>query len=63
MFLTSMAAVAKLHQDDPTALQKVTHTAGFSLGEYSALTFAGVMDIATAVRLLKVRVGRHGCRL
>ncbi len=60
VFLTSMAAVAKLHQDDPTALQKVTHTAGFSLGEYSALTFAGVMDIATAVRLLKVRSDAMG---
>ena len=60
VFLTSMASVAKLHQDDPTALQKVTHTAGFSLGEYSALTFAGVMDIATAVRLLKVRSDAMG---
>ena len=60
VFLTSMASVAKLHQDDPTALAKVTHTAGFSLGEYSALTFAGVMDIATAVRLLKVRSDAMG---
>ena len=60
VFLTSMASVAKLHQDDPSALSKVTHTAGFSLGEYSALTFAGVMDIATAVRLLKVRSDAMG---
>ena len=30
-------------------------TAGFSLGEYSALTFAGVMELDTALTLLKVR--------
>lgn len=60
VFLTSMAAVAKLDQDDPSALAKCATTAGFSLGEYSALTFAGVMDIATAVRLLKVRSDAMG---
>ena len=55
VFLTSMAAVLKLKKDDPKALAKADVTAGFSLGEYSALVFAGVMDVDTCLRLLKVR--------
>ena len=55
VFLTSMAAVKKLQREDPKAVNKCAATAGFSLGEYSALTFAGVMELDTALTLLKIR--------
>ncbi|KAH8093678.1 hypothetical protein JL720_4828 [Aureococcus anophagefferens] len=55
VFLTSMAAVKTLERDDPDAVARCSVTAGFSLGEYSALTFAGVMDLDTALTLLKLR--------
>mmetsp|Transcript_23415 Transcript_23415/g.76981 ORF Transcript_23415/g.76981 Transcript_23415/m.76981 type:complete len:434 (+) Transcript_23415:126-1427(+) len=55
VFLTSMAAVKKLEKDDPDAVARCNVTAGFSLGEYSALTFAGVMELDTALTLLKIR--------
>ena len=55
VFLTSMAAVKKLEKDDPDAVARCNVTAGFSLGEYSALTFAGVMELETALTLLKLR--------
>lgn len=55
VFLTSLAAVKKVERDDPSALAKATACAGFSLGEYTALTFAGVLELETALRLLKVR--------
>mmetsp|Transcript_23494 Transcript_23494/g.70418 ORF Transcript_23494/g.70418 Transcript_23494/m.70418 type:complete len:389 (-) Transcript_23494:17-1183(-) len=55
VFLTSMAAVKKLQKEDPKAVAACDVTAGFSLGEYSALTFAGVMELSTALKLLKVR--------
>ena len=55
VFLTSMAAVKKLQREDPKAVAACSATAGFSLGEYSALTFAGVMELDTALTLLKVR--------
>ncbi|KAH8061959.1 [acyl-carrier-protein] S-malonyltransferase [Aureococcus anophagefferens] len=55
VFLTSMAAVKKLEKDDPDAVARCNVTAGFSLGEYSALTFAGVMELDTALTLLKLR--------
>lgn len=55
VFLTSMAAVKKLQREDPKAVASCAVTAGFSLGEYSALTFAGVMEMDTALKLLKVR--------
>ena len=55
VLLTSLAAVKKLECDDPAALANCAACAGFSLGEYTALVFAGVMELATAVELLKVR--------
>ncbi|KAJ1457637.1 hypothetical protein M885DRAFT_514645 [Pelagophyceae sp. CCMP2097] len=55
VFLTSLAAVRQLQVEDPKAVSDASACAGFSLGEYTALAFAGVMEVSTAVRLLKVR--------
>jgi len=55
VFLTSLAAMKKLAAEDPSVVANATVTAGFSLGEYTALAFAGVLDLKTAIALLKVR--------
>ena len=43
------------HQGGVVLAEKATFLAGHSLGEYSALTAAGVFSLATAARLLRVR--------
>lgn len=60
VFLTSLAAAMKLQSDDPSAIARATVTAGFSLGEYTALVFAGVVDTRTALELLRVRANAMG---
>ena len=55
VFLTSLAAVKTLEFGDPETVRKANVCAGFSLGEYTALAFAGVLDLKTAVTLLKLR--------
>lgn len=51
MYAVEMAAAAALDECDITA----DMTAGFSLGELSALTYAKVMDIETGMRLVSAR--------
>lgn len=55
IMVTSLAAVHKLTAANPDAANKFTHAAGFSLGEYSALVFAGAMTLEDALRLVKRR--------
>ena len=52
IFVTSLATVAKAQAAAPFA---VSHLAGFSLGEYSALVYAGSLTFEDGVRLLKTR--------
>ena len=44
VFVASMAAVEALKESNPTALQDCYATAGFSVGEYSALVLAGAIS-------------------
>jgi [acyl-carrier-protein] S-malonyltransferase len=55
ILVTSLAAleVLRARPDDPLAA--ATITAGLSLGEYTALVFAGALDFDDAVRLVDVR--------
>ena len=55
LFVTSMAAVAVLRQDQPDLVTKVKAVAGLSLGEYSAICFAGGLDFEDALRLVQRR--------
>jgi len=55
MFVTSMAAVEKLRADSPAALASCTVAMGLSLGEYSALCFAGAFSFEDGVKLTKAR--------
>jgi len=55
LFVTSMAALEKLKQDSPEVVDACRITAGLSLGEYSALCFAGVMSFEDALRVVRRR--------
>lgn len=55
IFVASMAAVEKLRQDDPSKLDEATCAMGLSLGEYSALCFAGAISFEDGVKITKAR--------
>lgn len=55
LFATSMAALEKLKAEAPESIDACTVTAGLSLGEYSALCFAGVMSFDDGLRVVRAR--------
>jgi [acyl-carrier-protein] S-malonyltransferase len=56
IFVASMAAVEKLKQEQgQEALDAATCAMGLSLGEYSALCFAGAISFQDGVKITKVR--------
>jgi [acyl-carrier-protein] S-malonyltransferase len=55
LFVCSLAAVEKIRAEQPTLLDEATIAAGLSLGEYTALVFAGAMDFETGLRLVQER--------
>jgi len=56
IFVASMAAVEKLKKDAGAAkVDEATITMGLSLGEYSALCFAGALSFEDGVRVTKAR--------
>lgn len=56
IFVASMAAVEKLRQEEgDDAVDAATCAMGLSLGEYSALCFAGALDFADGVKVTKAR--------
>ena len=55
---TSLAILATLHEDPAELASQFGATAGLSLGEYSALVFAGSLDFEDAVALVRKR-GRY----
>jgi [acyl-carrier-protein] S-malonyltransferase len=56
IFVASMAAVEKLKQESgEEALEEATCAMGLSLGEYSALCFAGALSFADGVKITKAR--------
>lgn len=55
IFVSSMACVEKLKQESPDALNECTVAMGLSLGEYSALCFAGAFSFEDGVKLTKAR--------
>ena len=56
LFVAGLAAVEKLREENPAALEGCSATAGLSLGEYTALVFAGAMTFKDG---LKVRSFIH----
>ncbi|VDD90918.1 unnamed protein product [Enterobius vermicularis] len=55
IFVSSMATWEKARQEDETLFDRVTHTAGFSIGEYNSLVLAKVLSFRNALRIIKVR--------
>lgn len=55
IFVASLAALEHLKATQPDALNGVVATAGLSLGEYTALVYAGVMSFDDGLRVVKAR--------
>jgi [acyl-carrier-protein] S-malonyltransferase len=55
LFVTSLAAIEQLRDRSPEAVLSCEATAGLSLGEYTALVFAGAMEFEEGLRLVAVR--------
>jgi len=55
IFVASLAALEALKQTNPEVLAEIVATAGLSLGEYTALVFAGALDFADALRVVRQR--------
>ncbi|CAK6950083.1 malonyl-CoA-acyl carrier protein transacylase%2C mitochondrial [Scomber scombrus] len=55
VFVTSLAAVERLNQENPKAIETCVAAAGFSVGEFAALVFSGAMNFAEALYAVKVR--------
>ena len=55
LFVASLAALESLKASDPQTVAACTATAGLSLGEYTALVFAGVMSFEDGLRVVQQR--------
>lgn len=55
IYLASMASVETLRELRPEAVERPVAVAGLGLGEYSALTFAGVMDFEVGMQVVQER--------
>ncbi|HEX4413016.1 MAG TPA: ACP S-malonyltransferase [Lacipirellulaceae bacterium] len=55
LFVSSLAALEVLKQEQPAIVDQCAATAGLSLGEYTALVFAGVMDFEAGLRVVQER--------
>lgn len=55
LFVTSLAALEALRQRSPEVVERCEGAAGLSLGEYTALVFAGVMEFEVALRVVQQR--------
>jgi [acyl-carrier-protein] S-malonyltransferase len=55
IFVASLAALKSLEQSDPGAVASCQGAAGLSLGEFTALTFAGVLTFEDGLRLVQRR--------
>ncbi|KAJ8911979.1 hypothetical protein NQ315_003258 [Exocentrus adspersus] len=55
VMVCSLAAIEKLKEERPNAVANCVATAGFSLGEITALVFAGALEFEAALKLVDVR--------
>jgi len=55
LFVTSLAAVESLRDEVPEAVLSCEAVAGLSLGEYTAMVFAGVMEFEDGLKLVQAR--------
>src|SRR3954470_15926060 len=55
LFVASLAALEQLKENAPELVEGCAAAAGLSLGEYTALVFAGVMEFETGLRVVQER--------
>lgn len=55
LFVASLAALERLRADSPDMLPACEAAAGLSLGEYTALVYAGAMEFEDGLRLVQIR--------
>ncbi|MCP5115563.1 MAG: acyltransferase domain-containing protein, partial [bacterium] len=55
LFVTSLAAVEALRAESPDVVLSCEATAGLSLGEYTAMVFAGAVEFEDGLRLVQKR--------
>ncbi len=55
LFVASLAALEQLKENAPELVSNCVAAAGLSLGEYTALVFAGVMDFESGLRVVQER--------
>lgn len=55
LFVSSLAALEVLKAERPEVVESCAFAAGLSLGEYTALTFAGAMTFEEGLRVVKAR--------
>ncbi|XP_037929626.1 probable malonyl-CoA-acyl carrier protein transacylase, mitochondrial, partial [Teleopsis dalmanni] len=55
VMVSSLAALEQLREERPRAIENCVATAGFSLGEITALVFAGALQFDKALKLVQVR--------
>lgn len=55
LFVTSLAALERLKSELPDIVRQCQAAAGLSLGEYTALVFAGALDFEAGLRLVQER--------
>jgi [acyl-carrier-protein] S-malonyltransferase len=55
IYVTSLACLEILKAENPAAVEACSITAGLSLGEYTALVFAGAMSFADGLRVVQKR--------
>ncbi len=55
LFVTSLVAIEQLRDRSPEVVLSCEATAGLSLGEYTALVFAGAIDFEEGLRLVAIR--------
>jgi [acyl-carrier-protein] S-malonyltransferase len=55
IFVASLAALESLKQSEPEAVQNCAATAGLSLGEYTALVYAGALSFRDGLQVVRRR--------
>ena len=55
LFVASLAAIEKLRAENPETVDACQACAGLSLGEYTAMVFAGVMEFEPALKVVQQR--------
>jgi len=55
IFVASLAGLERVKADRPAAVEEATAAAGLSLGEYTALVFAGALSFRDGLRVVQAR--------